>query len=65
MRSAFLIPKSGLVVRDPHTLQALPPEGASVEVTAYWLRRIHAGDVCERRTPPKPTKPAAAAAAQE
>ena len=62
MRRAFLIPKPGLVVRDPDTLQSLPADGASVAVTPYWLRRITAGDVSEGHKPTKPTKPAAAAA---
>lgn len=37
-------------VRDPETLRHLPPEGATVPRTTYWLRRIACGDVTE--TPP-------------
>lgn len=59
MRTAFLIPKRGLVVRDPMTLVALPAEGASVRMTTYWTRRLTAGDVTEGRAPSKTTKPAA------
>lgn len=38
-------PKQGLLVRDPHTRQPLPPEGAEVPETAHWRRRLLAGDV--------------------
>lgn len=61
-RTAFLIPKPGLVVRDPDTLQALPAEGAEVPLSSYWNRRLAAGDVSEKPAKSKTTKPAAAAA---
>lgn len=65
MRNAFLIPKRGLVVRDPLTLSPLPAEGATVRVTTYWTRRINAKDVTEGRAPSKTTKPAAKGGNQE
>jgi len=34
-----------LVVRDPVTMQPLPPEGVQVEKNTHWIRRINAGDV--------------------
>lgn len=38
-------PAPGLVVRDPVTRQALPPEGGEVPDTTYWRRRLADGDV--------------------
>jgi hypothetical protein len=43
--SVRLVPRPGGLVRDPHTKRALPPEGAPVVLTPYWVRRIAAGDV--------------------
>jgi len=41
-----LTPVKGLVVIDPATSRALPPEGARVQGHAeYWQRRINDGDV--------------------
>lgn len=40
-----LKPADGLLVRDPITLQALPPEGAEVPDSTYWHRRLAEGDV--------------------
>lgn len=57
-RTAYLIPKRGLSIRDPHTLAQLPVEGAMTTINAYWQRRLQAGDVHEGK-PPAPTKPAA------
>jgi hypothetical protein len=37
--------KPALVVRDPHTKRALPPDGGRVPDTNYWRRRIRSGDV--------------------
>jgi hypothetical protein len=37
--------KPGLIVRDPITLKPLPEEGAEVESTTYWKRRLKVGDV--------------------
>lgn len=38
-------PKSGLLVRDPHTKRPLPAEGAEVQPTTWWVRRLANGDV--------------------
>lgn len=54
-RTAFLIPKPGLVVRDPDTLQALPADGAEIQLTSYWHRRIKAGDVTQGTAPKSKT----------
>lgn len=57
----YLIPKPGLVVRDPDTAQPLPSEGAEKPKTGYWFRRLMEGDVTESdqrsagaTTPPEP-----------
>lgn len=42
---------SGTIVRDPVTRQVLPDEGAEVEMTTYWLRRLAQGDVVEVAAP--------------
>lgn len=39
--------REGLIVRVPETKQALPPEGAEVPRTNYWMRRLRSGDVVE------------------
>lgn len=63
----FVKPAPGLVVRDPKTKEALPPEGARKEKSTHWLRRKAAGDVefLPLLKPTKPAKPAAEAAAKE
>ena len=33
-------PLTGLIVRDPKTMQPLPEEGKAVELNSYWQRRI-------------------------
>jgi hypothetical protein len=40
-----VIPRGGLVVRDPETAKALPPDGLQVERSPYWVRRLNDGDV--------------------
>lgn len=40
-------PKENLKIVDPVTGRALPPEGAKVVQSSYWLRRIAEGDVIE------------------
>lgn len=65
-----------LIVRDPKTKEALPPEGARKEKSTHWLRRKAAGDVeflalsvvpapAEAAKPVKTAKPAAQAAPEE
>lgn len=41
----FVIPREGFTVRDPVHMRALPPEGAEVPETMYWLQRLRDGDV--------------------
>jgi len=41
--------KEGLIVRDPVTMQPLPPHGKAVPRNSYWLRRLKAGDVVEAK----------------
>lgn len=48
-------PKAGMTVRDPHTKQPLPPEGAEVAEDTYWLRRLRSGDVERMDEASKPT----------
>lgn len=42
-----LTPAPGRRVLDPLKRTPLPPEGAAVELTIYWLRRLADGDVQE------------------
>lgn len=42
---AKLIPRKGLLVRDPVTGQPLPDAGAKKPLNSYWLRRLRVGDV--------------------
>lgn len=60
-RTAFLVPKRGKTVRDPHTQEPLLAKGETKEVGAYWQRRINEGDVRETE-PPADVPPAAAVA---
>lgn len=42
----FIKPSSGLIVRDPRTMQPLPPDGAEVgDHDAYWHFHLTHGDV--------------------
>lgn len=50
----YVIPKKGLVVRDPRTRVPLPPEGAEVPDDVFWHRRLRDGDV--KAAEPKATK---------
>ena len=43
----FLIPVEGRMVIDPATGVALPAEGAEVEASDFWDRRIIDGDVIQ------------------
>ncbi|TAH39290.1 MAG: DUF2635 domain-containing protein [Planctomycetota bacterium] len=36
-----------LKVVDPETYLPIPPEGAEVQKTTYWMRRLRSGDVVE------------------
>lgn len=61
-RTAYLTPKAGLTIRDPRSLSVLPDAGAGVQLSAYWQRRIEAGDVTVGK--PRPAKPAGKPAAK-
>jgi hypothetical protein len=41
----FVVPAQGRTVRDPQTMEILPPEGDTVPKSTYWLRRLQDGDV--------------------
>jgi hypothetical protein len=41
----LVVPAAGLLVRDPANMLPLPPEGAEVEQSSHWQRRLNAGDV--------------------
>jgi hypothetical protein len=48
----------GAVIRDPENRRVLPEDGAEVEETSFWTRRLLAGEVVrvdESSTPPRPT----------
>jgi Protein of unknown function (DUF2635) len=47
----FVIPAPGRQVRNPITKQHLPATGAEVPESAYWLRRVQAGDVVVAEAP--------------
>lgn len=50
--SARLMPaRPDLVVRDPITHQPLPADGAVVELTDHWYRRLADGDVVPAPAP--------------
>ena len=49
-------PNDGMLVRDPITMRALPPEGAEVAATSFWIRRLAAGDVIEIPAEDAPAK---------
>lgn len=36
---------SSAVIRDPHTLRPLPPEGGDVPDNLFWTRRLIAGEI--------------------
>jgi len=56
----FLKPREGVKVRMPLPgVGHLPEEGAPVEKTIYWRRRINDGDVLVASAPKKPAEPPA------
>ena len=59
MTKKFVKPADGLKVRDPKTGQHLPNDGAEVELTPYWNRRLRDGDILSA------AKPKAAKAAKD
>lgn len=47
MSKIFIKPANGLKIRDPETKIHLPEEGAQVEKSPFWSRRIKSGDVLQ------------------
>lgn len=47
------------VIRDPHTKQKLPAEGAEVPENNFWVRRLVAGEVVRIDAPAHPNAPIA------
>lgn len=55
MKQAFVKPKAGLRVAYPdRPREQLPPDGAIVNLDAYWRNRIRDGDVALAKPEPKP-----------
>ena len=52
----FVVPGKDLTVRDPVTREPLPPGGAEVPRSTYWLRRLRDGDVTEGKAPKSKAK---------
>ncbi|EKB5404442.1 DUF2635 domain-containing protein [Salmonella enterica] len=47
MKTFFIKPAPGRMVRDPDTLEFLQPAGEEKPFTPYWCRRLDDGDVIE------------------
>lgn len=47
MKTFFIKPAPGRMVRDPDTLEFLKTEGEEKPFTPYWCRRFDDGDVIE------------------
>lgn len=47
MKTFFIKPAPGRMVRDPDTLEFLQPDGEEKLFTPYWCRRFDDGDVIE------------------
>jgi hypothetical protein len=47
----YVIPKSGIVIRDPDLKTHLPSEGREVPDTLFWQRLIMDGDVTLGKAP--------------
>lgn len=58
MKTLWLKPKAGLLVRCPITGLHLPEEGAEKQATPFWRRRLKDGDVFETAKPSAPSKAA-------
>lgn len=62
----FLIPRAGIRVVDPATMQPLPPKGALVRGNdEHWIRRLNDADVTEGRPASERSNKQTAAASQE
>lgn len=44
-RTMHIRPAPGRLVRDPKTKDYLPADGAVVQASPYWIRRVADGDV--------------------
>lgn len=60
MEQRFVKPAEGRLVRDPATGQPLPAEGALVEWTSFFRRRLAEGDIVEVEPEPAAPEPKAA-----
>lgn len=47
----YVIPKNGIVIRDPDLKTHLPAEGRDVPDSLFWQRRISDGDVTIGKAP--------------
>ncbi len=59
-----VVPREGLLVRNPETGRYLPAEGEEVEHGPFWLRRLADGEVTVREGP-KPRRAPRAASTEE
>ncbi len=55
MAGIFVIPKTGLKVRNPEDNQHLPEGGKLVQDNSFWRRRLRDGDVTLGKAPAKKT----------
>lgn len=66
MDRVFVTPVEGLKVRDPdHGMAHLPAEGREVSHSAYWARRLRAGEVTKVSPASKPSRTPPAKAASD
>lgn len=56
MKEEILIPKKGLIVRDPITKAPLPESGMPKPYNKYWRRRVNCGDAMIKPVPKKKEK---------
>jgi len=55
----LLVPKEGLIIRDPFTMSILNPVGETKEMNNFWRRRLLDGSVSEKEeTSPSLVQPA-------
>lgn len=40
-----IIPRKGIVLKDPETRRPIPEEGIMVHLNTFWMRRLADGDV--------------------
>lgn len=52
----YLVPCEGRTLRFPLSRRLLPPGGAWVEWTVYWMRKVRDGD-CTEGAPPRAAAP--------